>query len=88
MQRVYGVAYLLATILTFVISAIHTSYVPWMFEKIEQKKVDDNRRVSLLLAGIAFMLLGVIALAPEIVYIICGQGVYRCYMGGSTRSNE
>ncbi len=71
---VYGVAYSLATILTFVISAIHTSYVPWMFEKIEQKKVDDNRRVSILLsAGIAFMLLGVIALAPEIVYIMAGK---------------
>lgn len=71
---VYGVAYSLATILTFVISAIHNSYVPWMFQKIEQKKVDDNRTVSFFISvGIAFMLLGVIALAPEIVYIMAGK---------------
>ena len=71
---IYGVAYSLATILTFVVTAIHSSYTPWIFERIDKKELTDNRRVSLILsAGIAFMLLGVIALAPEIIHIMAGE---------------
>lgn len=71
---IYGVAYSLATILGFVINAVHNSYVPWMFQKIEKKEIKDNRAVSFWLSfGIAFMLLGVIALAPEIIKIMAGE---------------
>lgn len=72
---IYGVAYSLATILIFVVTSIHSSYTPWIFERIDRKELQDNRRVSLVLSsGIAFMLLGIIALAPEIVYIMAGEG--------------
>ena len=71
---IYGVAYSLATILTFVVTAIHSSYTPWIFERIDKNELTDNRRVSLILsAGRAFMLLGVIALAPEIIHIMAGE---------------
>lgn len=71
---IYSVAYSLATILTFVINAVHNSYVPWMFQKIEKKEIKDNRAVSFWLSfGISFMLLGVIALAPEIIAIMAGK---------------
>lgn len=71
---IYGVAYSLATILTFVVTAIHSSYTPWIFERIDKRELNENRRVSLILSvGIAFMLLGVIALAPEIIHIMAGE---------------
>lgn len=71
---VYSVAYSLATILTFVVSAIHSSYTPWIFERIDRNELKNNRIVSLILSsGIAFMLLGVIALAPEIISIMAGN---------------
>lgn len=70
---VYGVAYSLATILTFVVTSIHSSYTPWIFERIDRKELKDNRKVSTILsAGIAFMLLGIIALTPEVVYVMAG----------------
>lgn len=71
---IYGVAYSLATILTFVVTSIHSSYTPWIFERIDRKELKANRRVSLVLSsGIAFMLLGIIALAPEVVLIMAGE---------------
>ena len=70
---IYGVAYSLATILVFIVTSIHSSYTPWIFEKIEKKEVVDNSRVSLILSSIiAFMLLGIVMLAPEVVYIMAG----------------
>ena len=71
---IYGVAYSLATILTFVVSAIHSSYTPWLFERIDRKEFAGSKKVTIFLsAGIAFMLLGIIALAPEIIYIMAGE---------------
>ncbi len=72
----YGVAYQLAFILTFVLNAINNSYVPWFYSKIKEGKTTDNRAVSSGLALLmAFMLMGVIALAPELIYIM-GSGKY------------
>lgn len=70
----YGVAYSLATILTFVVVSINNSYVPWIFERIKRDDLGENKRVTLFLSlGIAFMLLGIIALAPEIIYVMAGD---------------
>lgn len=71
---IYGVAYSMATILSFVVTAVHSSYTPWIFERIDEKNVKDTGKVSLILsAGIAFMLLGIVALAPEVIYIMAGK---------------
>lgn len=70
----YGVAYSLATILTFVVVSINNSYVPWIFERIKRNELGNNKIVTLYLSlGIAFMLLGIIALTPEIVYVMAGE---------------
>ena len=34
---IYGVAYSLATILTFVVTAIHSSYTPWILKELIRK---------------------------------------------------
>jgi len=70
----YSVAYTLATILNFVITAINGSYVPWFYGKLRQNKGADNRPVANGIAVlVAFLLLAVIALAPEIILIMAGQ---------------
>ena len=70
---IYSVAYTLATILNFVITAINGSYVPWFYNKLKTKEGADNKPVangiSILMA---FLLLAVIALAPEIIYVMAG----------------
>ena len=71
---VYGVAYTLAMILTFVLSAINNSYVPWFYGKIKEGKQEENKVVSLYIAGImAVLLLGVIWFAPEMIMILGGK---------------
>ena len=70
----YGVAYSLAFVLTFVLNAINNSYVPWMCRKIKDNEFQDNKKISLIIATImAVLLLGVIALAPEIILIMAGS---------------
>ena len=70
----YGVAFNLATLLNFVLNAINNSYVPWFYGKIKEGKPQENKSVatgiSLLMA---FMLMGVISLAPEIILIMAGE---------------
>lgn len=72
---IYSVAYTLATILTFVLNSINGSYVPWFYGKIKEGKGAENKAmangISILMA---FLLLGVIALAPEIIALMAGPG--------------
>lgn len=70
----YGVAYNLAMMLTFVLNAINSSYIPWFYRKIKEGKAEDNQTVSCELAFImALMLLCVIWFAPEIIEIMAGE---------------
>lgn len=69
----YGVAYNLAMVLTFVLNAINGSYVPWMYGKIQNNKGEENKSISLILAiFMSLMILGVIWYAPEIIAIMAG----------------
>lgn len=70
---IYSVAYTLGTILTFVLNAINNSYVPWFYTRIKENEGQENRRISNGIALLmAFLLLGVIAVAPEIILIMSG----------------
>lgn len=71
---IYSVAYTLAMILTFVLNAINNSYVPWFYGKIKEKKESENKQVASAISVLmAFMLLGIIWVAPEIIYIMAGE---------------
>ena len=71
----YGVAYNLATLMTFVLNSINGSYVPWFYEKIRDKKGSDNRSMANGIAILmAFLLLSVIAIAPEFIGIMADTG--------------
>lgn len=70
----YGVAYNLAMILTFILNAINGSYVPWMYGKIKDKKGEDNKSISIVLAILmGLMILCVIWYAPEIIGVMAGK---------------
>lgn len=71
---IYGLAYSLAIVLNFVLNAINNSYIPWLYGKIKEKKQKENKSISVMLSIlIAFLLSGVIWLAPEIIYIFGGK---------------
>ena len=71
---IYGVAYSLAIILNFVLNSINNSYQPWFYGRIKKKEEYKNKRIANLIAVVmAFLLLGVIALAPEIIKIMAGN---------------
>lgn len=70
----YGVAYNLAMILTFVLNAINGSYVPWMYGKIKENKDVDNKSISLVITVLmSLMILCLIWYAPEIILIMAGS---------------
>lgn len=70
----YGVAYNLAFILTFVLNAINNSFVPWMYRKIKENKLQEHKQVSVILAALmSVLLLGIISLAPEIILVMAGE---------------
>ena len=70
----YGVAYNLAMIMTFVLNAINGSYVPWLYGKIKQGKAEENKSISLILVILmGLIILGVIWYAPEIIIIMAGK---------------
>ena len=71
----YGVAYNLATLMTFVLNAVNGSYVPWLYGKIRENHGEDNRPVANGIAILmAFLLLAVIAIAPEFIDIMADDG--------------
>ena len=70
----YGVAYNLAMILTFILNAINGSYVPWLYGKIKDHKAEENKTISLILVILmGLMVLCVIWYAPEIIVIMAGK---------------
>lgn len=71
---IYGVAYTLAMVLNMVLNAINASYVPWFYQKIKEGKEEEGRKTANGIALLmAFLLMGVISLAPEIITILAGQ---------------
>ena len=70
---VYGAAYSLGMVLSFVLNAINNSYVPWYYGKIKAGQMHENKTVSLGISALmSILLLGVIWFAPEIVLIMAG----------------
>ena len=70
----YGVAYNLAMVLTFILNAINGSYIPWMYGKIKDGNGEENKSVSIVLVLLmSLMILCVIWYAPEIITIMAGK---------------
>lgn len=71
---IYGVAYTLAMILTFVLNAINNSYVPWFYKKIKEGKEEENVKVTNGIAALmAGLIMCIVILAPEVILIMGGE---------------
>lgn len=77
----YGVAYNLAMMLTFVLNAINGAYVPWYYGKIKNGESKENKKISFYIAIImALLIIGVIWYAPEIILVMAGEGYTSAVM--------
>lgn len=75
---IYSVAYSLALILTFVLTAINNSFVPWMYRKLKEEKYSEIGKISETLSlSIAAMLLMLIAFAPEVIRLMASKEYYE-----------
>ena len=71
---IYGVAYNLAMILTFVINSISNAYTPWLYNKIKKGEHRDNQKVTLYIALLLAVLISLIIwLTPEIIWVMAGE---------------
>lgn len=71
----YGMAYTLGMLLTIVLNAMNNAYVPWFYKKIGENDYEANRAVTFGFSVLfAFLLLGVIAVGPEIILVMGGEG--------------
>lgn len=70
----YSLAYSFALILTFVLNAITNSYVPWLYEKIKEKKHKENRGMAIIIAVLMCVLVGgLIWATPEAIFLMGGE---------------
>lgn len=70
---IYGVAYNLSVVLTFLINSINNAYTPWLYAKINEEKPKDNKKISVCIAILIAVLLSfIIWLAPEIIWVMAG----------------
>ena len=71
---IYGVAYNLAMILTFVINSISNAYTPWLYNKIKKGDYKDNQKITLYIALLLAVLISLIIwLTPEIIWVMAGE---------------
>ena len=78
---IYSVAYSFALVLSFVLTAINSGYVPWLYRGIKAKNFLANRSVSLGIAGlVGLMVAGLVWIAPEAMIVMApeayGEAVY------------
>lgn len=70
----YSVAFTIASVLQIVITAVNSSFVPYIYTCIKQKDYNKIRNISfLILICISCMCLFVMLLGPELVYIVGGE---------------
>ncbi len=71
---IYGVAYTIAMLLTFILTSINASYVPWLYQQFKNDNPKANNRISIGISALmAIMLLAVIWISPEIIFIMAGS---------------
>ena len=77
----YSIAYMIASMVLMIVTAINSSYVPYTFQKLRDKELSALRRsASLLLAGIALLCIIAMGLAPEMIRIFAGTGYEEAAM--------
>ena len=70
----YSIAYMIASMVLMIVTAINSSYVPFTFQKLKDRETASiYRSSSVLLAGIAVLCVIAMGLAPEVIRIFAGE---------------
>ena len=71
---IYGLAYTVALLLSFVVTAIRNSYTPWFFKTVKAGDGNAIKRISTLITGaVAVMLMLFVFVAPELLLLMGGD---------------
>lgn len=71
---IYSVAFSFAIVLSFIINAINSSYVPWVYRCIKNNNIKKISPITnILVILITFMLFFLVLFAPEIIYLFAGE---------------
>lgn len=71
---IYSVAYSAAMILNILATSINQSFAPWIYGEIDKKSYKDIAKVgNAMFAGVALVLMMLIAFAPEAIYVFAGS---------------
>lgn len=75
---IYSVAYTVSTMMTLIINAVNSSFVPYTYKAMETKRYKDIRRnTNLLLLVIAALCIATMCFGPEIVAIFATKEYYE-----------
>lgn len=76
----YSVAYSVGQVIQLFTSGISSSFTPWYYNALKEKRIDDiKKKINALLLVVSVLIIMVILLAPEIVYIV-GSEKYKSAM--------
>lgn len=74
---IYGLSYTIGSIALIINEAIMNSFTPWTYQKLKIKDYESVKKIaSSLILIIAFMALGLVMIAPEILFL-CGKDYYE-----------
>lgn len=70
---IYSVAYSASMILNILVTSINNAFAPWIYEKLDSNSFKDIKKVAnTMFAGIALILMLLIAFAPECIELFAG----------------
>ena len=77
----YSIAYMIASMVLMIVTAVNSSYVPYTFQKLRDQELPALRKSSsVLLAGIALLCIIGMGLAPEVITIFAGKSYAEAAM--------
>lgn len=75
---IYSVAYNIGIIINFFTTSINSAFIPFVYESLKKEKYKEIRKYSEeLLLFIGILVIGVVALAPEIMRILAPEEYYE-----------
>lgn len=71
---IYSVAYSASMVLNILASAINHAFAPWLYRRLDKKEYKGIAEIAnIMFAGFAFVLIMLIAFAPECIYLLAGE---------------
>lgn len=73
MAALYSVAYSIAMVMTLVMNAINSSYVPYTYKELAAERIDGIRRTSIPILGLVSVLCVIVmSFGPEVLSVFAG----------------